>query len=343
MPYFEPVILFFLLGAFAGFVRSDLKIPGVLYESLSIFLLLAIGLKGGVELARYRLLDVALPALVVVGVGALIPLAAFPVLRRIGKLSRADAGSIAAHYGSVSVVTFAVASAYLARLGQATEGYMTVFLVFLEFPALVIGALLARYGERGTPKGHAGPPSWAAHAGPPSWKAHPEPTSLPFGRVLHEVFAGKSIVLLLGGLTIGWVAGPEGIAPLDRVFFDLFKGLLAFFLLEMGLVVASHFGDLRRAGGFLLAFATLFPLAAGGLGLMTGQLLGLSVGGITLLATLYASASYIAAPAAMRIAVPAANPALSIGAALGITFPFNLIVGIPLYHRLAQVLHHAGG
>ena len=159
---------------------------------------------------------------------------------------------------------------------------------------------------------------------------------------MHEVFAGKSIVLLLGGLTIGWLAGPNGIAPLDLVFFDLFKGLLAFFLLEMGLVAASRIGDLRRAGVFLLAFATLMPLAAGGLGLITGQLLGLSVGGITLLATLYASASYIAAPAAMRIAVPAANPALSIGAALGITFPFNLIVGIPLYHRLAQFLHHTG-
>lgn len=314
MAYFEPVILFFLLGAIAGFVRSDLKIPSVLYESLSIFLLLAIGLKGGVELARYRLLDVALPGLVVVLAGTLIPLVAFPILRRIGKLSRADAGSIAAHYGSVSVVTFAVGSAYLARLGQPAEGFMTVFLVLLELPALVIGALLARHGERGAP----------------------------WGQVLHEVFAGKSIVLLLGGLFIGWLAGPDGIAPLDRVFFDLFKGLLAFFLLEMGLVAASRIGDLRRAGIFLLAFATLFPLAAGGLGLVTGQLLGLSVGGTTLLATLYASASYIAAPAAMRIAVPAANPALSIGAALGITFPFNLIVGIPLYHRLAQSLHLTG-
>lgn len=314
MENFEPVVLFFLLGVIAGLVRSDLKIPGVLYESLSIFLLLAIGLKGGVELARYQLLDVALPALVVVIVGALIPLAAFPVLRHIGKLSRADAGSIAAHYGSVSVVTFAVGSAYLARLGQVAEGYVTVFLVLLELPALVIGALLARHGEHGTP----------------------------WGRVLHEVFAGKSIVLLLGGLVIGWLAGPDGIAPLDSVFFDLFKGLLAFFLLEMGLVAASRIGDLRRAGVFLLLFATLMPLAAGGLGLVTGQVLGLSVGGITLLATLYASASYIAAPAAMRIAVPEANPALSIGAALGITFPFNLIVGIPLYHRLAQHLQHAG-
>ena len=303
-----------MLGAFAGFVRSDLKIPGVLYESLSIFLLLAIGLKGGVELARYALLDVALPALAVVAAGALIPLAAFPILRRIGKLSRADAGSLAAHYGSVSVVTFAVGSTYLARLGEAVEGYMTVFLVLLEFPALVIGVLLARRGQH----------------------------NLAWGRVLREVFVGKSLVLLLGGLAIGWVAGPDGIAPLDTVFFDLFKGLLAFFLLEMGLVVASRFGDLRRAGAFLVAFAVFMPLAAAGLGLITGLLLGLSVGGITLLATLYASASYIAAPAAMRIAVPEANPALSIGAALGITFPFNLIVGIPLYHGLAQALHQAG-
>ncbi len=314
MPSVEPVILFFVLGAIAGFVRSDLKIPGVLYEALSIFLLLAIGLKGGVELARYPLLDVVLPALAVVVVGALIPLVAFPVLRGVGKLSSADAGSIAAHYGSVSVVTFAVGASYLARLGEAAEGYMTVFLVLLEFPALMIGVLLARRGEQATP-----------------WR-----------QVIHEVFAGKSIVLLIGGLVIGWVAGPGGIAPLDRLFFDLFKGLLAFFLLEMGLVVARRFGDLRRAGFFLVAFAVLMPLAAAGLGLVTGMLLGLSVGGVTLLATLYASASYIAAPAAMRIAVPQANPALSIGAALGITFPFNLVVGIPLYHRLAQHLHHVG-
>lgn len=314
MPYFEPVILFFVLGAFAGFMRSDLKIPGALYDSLSIFLLLAIGLKGGVELARYPLLEVALPALAVVLAGALIPLVAFPVLRVLGKLSVADSGSIAAHYGSVSVVTFAVGSAYLVRLGEATEGFMTVFLVLLEFPALVIGVLLARRGQSDTP----------------------------WGKVLHEVLTGKSLVLLLGGLFIGWVAGPNGIAPLDRVFFDLFKGLLAFFLLEMGLVAARRFGDLRRAGVFLVAFAILMPLASAALGLITGQLLGLSVGGITMLATLYASASYIAAPAAMRIAVPQANPALSIGAALGITFPFNLIVGIPLYHQFAQYIYQAG-
>ena len=315
MSAFEPVILFFVLGALAGLLRSDLKIPGVLYESLSIFLLLAIGLKGGVELSRYALSEVALPALAVVLIGSAIPLVAYPVLRKLGRLSRADAGSIAGHYGSVSVVTFAVGTTYLARLGESAEGFMTVFLVLLEFPALVIGILLARRGQKDTP----------------------------WGRVLHEALAGKSLVLLLGGLVIGWIAGPQGIVPLDKLFFDLFKGMLAFFLLEMGLVAAGRIGDLRRAGPFLLAFATITPLVSGALGLATGWLLGLSVGGTALLATLYASASYIAAPAAMRIAVPEANPALSIGASLGITFPFNLFVGIPLYHAAAATLIPAGG
>jgi len=307
---FEPVILFFILGLLAGLIRSDLKIPGVLYESLSIFLLLAIGLKGGVELSRYALTDLLGQALIVVLVATLIPLAAFPILHRFGRLARADAASIAAHYGSVSVVTYAVAASFLARIGESAEGYMVVFLVLLEFPALLIGVILAR-----------------RTAGATRW-----------GPLLHEVLSGKSIVLLVGGLLIGWVAGGEGIKPLDKLFFDLFKGMLAFFLLEMGLVAASRLADLRRTGPFLLAFATVMPLCAGLLGIVTAKELGLSVGGAVLLATLYASASYIAAPAAMRIAVPEANPALSIGAALGITFPFNLLVGIPLYHWLAVKL-----
>lgn len=307
---FEPVILFFLLGVIAGLARSDLKIPAVLYESLSIFLLLAIGLKGGVELARQSLSELLLPALVVVGIGALLPLIAFPVLQRLGRLSRADAASVAAHYGSVSVVTFAVGAAYLANMGQEYEGYMVVFLVLLEFPALMIGVWLAKRGQGDSN----------------------------MGKVLHEVFAGKSIVLLVGGLLIGWMAGSDGLKPLDNVFFDLFKGLLAIFLLEMGLVAAGRIGDLKRAGAFLLGFAVAMPLFAGALGALTASLLGLSVGGAALLATLYASASYIAAPAAMRIAVPEANPALSIGAALGITFPFNLVIGIPTYYWLASRL-----
>ncbi len=304
---FEPVILFFILGLLAGIIRSDLKIPGVLYESISIFLLLAIGLKGGIELAKVPVASLAGPALIVVLVAAIIPFLAFAVLHNVGRLARADAASIAAHYGSVSVVTFAVAASYLLRLDESYEGYMVVFLVLLEFPALVLGVILARRAGGDTRWGH----------------------------LLHEVFSGKSIVLLVGGLLIGWIAGADGIKPLDLLFMDLFKGMLAFFLLEMGLVVASRLADLRRAGFFLIGFAVLMPVFAGGLGVVTANVIGLSVGGAAMLATLYASASYIAAPAAMRIAIPEANPALSIGAALGITFPFNLVIGIPLYYWMA--------
>ena len=312
---FEPVVLFFVLGVAAGLLRSDLKLPVALYETLAIYLLLAIGLKGGAELASHPLAVVLPQALAAVAVAAVIPLLAFPVLRGMGKMSRADAASIAAHYGSVSVVTFAVGSAYLTRLAQPFEGYMAVFLALLEFPALLIGVALARRAE-----------------GPTAW-----------GELLREVFLGKSVFLLLGGLAIGWIAGPEGIKSIAPLFFDLFKGVLALFLLEMGLVTAGRLGDLRRFGPFLIVFAVVTPLLSGVLGAATGWLIGLSPGGTMLLATLYASASYIAAPAAMRIAVPEANPALSLGASLGITFPFNLLLGIPVYHWMAAAIHRIGG
>lgn len=311
---FEPVVLFFLLGVFAGLVRSDLKIPGSIYEALSIFLLLAIGLQGGVKLAQFPLSELILPSLAILLVGSLIPLVCFPVLRHLGRMSRADSASIAAHYGSVSVVTFSVGVALLAAEDVDFEGFMIVFLVLLEMPALVIGVMLARYG-----------------VGTVRW-----------GKMFHEVFFGKSILLLAGGLVIGFFAGPEGIKPLDILFFDLFKGILALFLLEMGLVASSRIAVLRTYGMFLTSFSIITPLVSGVVGTILGWALGLSVGGTMLLATLYASASYIAAPAAMRIAVPEANPALSIGAALGITFPFNIFVGIPIYFWMAQLIHSIG-
>jgi uncharacterized protein len=311
---FEPVVLFFVLGVFAGLVRSDLKIPGSIYEALSIFILLAIGLKGGVELAKHPVLDLLADGLAIVLVGALIPLIAFPILRYLGRMSRADSASIAAHYGSVSVVTFSVGITLLGQEMLDFEGYLVVFLVLLEIPALVIGVILARYGS-----------------GEVRW-----------GKLLHEVFFGKSIYLLAGGLVIGYVAGYEGIKPLDKLFFDLFKGVLALFLLEMGLVASSRIAALREYGAFLAGFAVLMPIISATLGSVTGWMLGFSVGGTFLLATLFASASYIAAPAAMRIAVPEANPALSIGASLGMTFPFNIFLGIPLYLWMSRLIHSSG-
>ncbi len=308
---FEPVVLFFVLGVLAGLLRSDLKIPASIYEALSIFILLAIGLKGGVELAKHPMGELIGQGLIIVAVGALIPLIAFPILRYLGRLSRADSASIAAHYGSVSVVTFSVGITLLGHEALDYEGYLIVFLVLLEMPALVIGVILARYG-----------------VGTVRW-----------GKLLHEVFFGKSIYLLVGGLVIGYIAGPRGIQPLDKLFFDLFKGVLAFFLLEMGLVASSRIAALRQYGVFLTGFAVVMPMVSAVLGTLCGWGLGLSVGGTFLLATLFASASYIAAPAAMRIAVPEANPALSIGASLGITFPFNIFLGIPVYLWMARLVH----
>jgi len=312
---FEPVVLFFLLGTIAGLLRSDLKIPSSIYEALSIYLLLAIGLKGGVKLAEQAQSELLVSASLIVLSACAIPLAAFALLRYLGRFARADAASIAAHYGSVSVVTFSVGVTFLGQAAVDFEAYMIVFLVLLEIPALVIGVLLARYGQ-----------------GPVRW-----------GKLLREVFFGKSIFLLIGGMAIGYIAGPEGIKPLDALFFDLFKGVLAFFLLEMGLVASSRIGDLKTYGPFLISFAIGMPVLSALLGIAVASGLGLSIGGTMLLATLYASASYIAAPAAMRIAVPEANPALSIGASLGITFPFNLFAGIPLYHWLAQTAHSLRG
>ncbi len=306
MSTLDPVVLFFLLGLAAGLVRADLRLPTAIYEFVSMILLLAIGLKGGVQLATQPVAALLADCALVVLLGLLLPLLAFPVLRRVGRLPRADAASMAAHYGSVSVGTFAVAISYAAVQGVDYEPFMPLFVVLLEIPAILVGIVLARGVGRDT-----------------RWRA--------LGR---EIFLGKSVVLLLGGLLIGWAAGPEGLASIDDLFFDLFKGVLALFLLEMGLIASAHLPGVLRHGPFLLAWGLLAPVVFGAIGILFGQLMGLSPGGTLLLAVLAGSASYIAAPAAMRAAVPEANPALSLTASLAITFPFNIVVGIPLFHRM---------
>jgi uncharacterized protein len=310
MSSLDPVILFFLLGLAAGLLRSELRLPPAIYEFLSVLLLLAIGLKGGVELSKQSFGSLAGQMGLVVAMGFVLPLLAYPVLRLAGRLARADAASIAAHYGSVSVGTYAAAAAWLTARGVPFEEYMPLFVVLLEVPAIVVGIVLARGISRET--------RWA--------------------KLGHEIFLGKGIVLLTGGLLIGWIAGPQGVAPIGDLFFGLFKGVLALFLLEMGLIAASQAGNLRKHGVFLGLFGIAMPLASAVIGGALGAAMGLSTGGIALLATLAASASYIAVPAAMRLAVPEANPALSLTAALGVTFPFNVLIGIPLYHRVAETL-----
>lgn len=321
----DPVVLFFLLGAFARLAKSDLRLPEALYETLSIYLLLAIGLKGGVEIAKHSLGAVAPQAIAIIAMGAVLPLLAFPVLRIFAKLSRADAGNIAAHYGSVSVVTFAVGIAFLTRQQVTYESYFPLFVALLEVPGIVVGILLAKMGRDALAAVPAGATSTPAPQKRVEW-----------GPLLHEVLLGKSVVLLVGGLVIGWIAGPQGIDPFKGLFFDLFRGVLALFLLEMGLVAAGRIADLKSRWLFMLGFGTLMPIAFAVIGILLGKMLGLSVGGMTLLGLLAGSASYIAAPTATRIAIPEANPGLSIGLALGVTFPFNITLGVPLYHAIAQ-------
>lgn len=309
----DPIILCFALGVASGLLKSDLRLPAALYETLSIYLLLAIGLKGGVELAKSPLAELVLPTLLTAALGIVTPVVAYVVLRRLGRFDRPDAAAIAAHYGSVSAVTFAVVLSYLARIGVPFEGYVTVLLVVLEIPAIAVGILIARLRTA---------------SGPMRW-----------GALLHEVFLGKSIYLLAGGLLVGFLAGPARMEAVSPLFFGLFKGALALFLLEMGIIASQRVADLRRTGAFLVAFGVGMPLVNGALGALGGLAAGLSPGGTTVLATLAASASYIAAPAAMRIAVPSANPTLYLTAALGITFPFNVILGVPIYHWMAGTVH----
>ena len=306
----DVVVFFFLLGVFARLVGSDLRLPEALYETLAIYLLLAIGLKGGIELSKQPLAALAPQVLACMALGFAIPFVLFPLLRAL-KLNGADAASVAAHYGSVSVVTFAVATAALAREGIAHESHAALWVAVMEAPGLIAGIVLARRAARGAEK--------------TNWR-----------ELGHDVLFGKSVLLLIGGLAIGAIAGEAGTAPIKAVFVDPFKGVLALLLLELGLVAGARLAEVKRFGIAVVAVGVGAPPLLALAGAALGWALGLSTGGVALLATLAASASYIAAPTAMRIAVPEANAALSITAALGITFPFNIVIGIPLYIELAR-------
>lgn len=305
----DAAILFFILGVIAGGLRIPLPFPDGLYKTLTLFLLLAIGLKGGVAMAAHLDLALLLKSVAIIVFGFALPFVAFPILRYFGGLDRLNAAAIAAHYGSVSVATYAVAVAVLESANIHYEAYFPLFVVLLEIPAILVGLVLAR--GRGAPQAR--------------------------GLVLREATLSPGIVLMVGGLLIG-MAGGDSVSRLDPLFNDLFPGLLALFLLKMGMVCAAQLGALKQNGPFLAAFGVFMPLLGGLLGALLGHGMGFSVGGVTLLAVLGASASYIAVPAALRIALPDANPTLSMSAALGITFPFNVLVGIPLYLLLAQWL-----
>lgn len=309
----SPIVLSFVLGLVAAGLRSDLSIPEAMAKGLAIYLLFAIGYKGGVEVAAAGV-DARLLAALLAGIAlsASIPLAAYGLLRLITRLGPVDAAAVAGHYGSISIVTFVAASSLLQSQGVYFEGWLVAVAAAMEAPAIVTALWLAGRHRRET-----------ARAGVP-WR---------------EVLLNGSIVLLIGAFLIGWMTGPAGMSEVEGFLVTPFKGVLCLFLLDMGLVAGRN---LLRSRAVLspgpVAFALLMPLIGAALGLIVGWALGLSVGGMAVLATLSASASYIAVPAAMRVALPEANPAVYLTLALGVTFPFNLAIGISIYLLAAQAI-----
>lgn len=309
----SPMVLAFAFAAVATAAGSDLRLPKALSTTLSVYLLFAIGLKGGVALSRAEPSELMLPALATLALGVLTPLVAFVAARRVMAVGRVDASALAAHYGSVSAVTFAAALTVVADAGEAVEDFLPALLALLEVPGIVVGLLLASTAVGGARGG---------------WR-----------RALHEAVLGRGVVLLVGGLAIGWIAGADGMAPVDPLFRDLFLGALTLFLLDLGVTAAQRARGALAAGPGLLVLATCVPLVNGAAGVALATAAGMSEGGSAVLGVMAASASYIAAPAAVRIALPDANPGIYLTASLGITFPFNLIAGIPLFLLLAGALH----
>lgn len=311
----SPVILFFVLGIFAPLIKSDLAIPEAFAKAMSIYLMAAIGLKGGIEVSASGFTpDLASAALAGLALSFLLPFVAFALLTRFGGLGQIDAGAVAAHYGSVSVVTFVTAKEILTGQGLSPAGYMVAVLALMETPAIISGLLLARRGQSNSKSEASG------------------------NGLLHEVFANGSVVLLVGSFVIGLIAGKDGFEPVKPLFDTGFRGVLCLFLLDMGLVAARRLTQSKKLNARLVALALILPITNGTFGVIIGTLIGLDVASAATLGILAASASYIAVPAAMRMALPEADPGIYLSMSLGITFPFNIIIGITFFSQLASMI-----
>lgn len=310
----SPIVLSFALGFGAATARSDLDFPEAIAKGLSLYLLFSIGFKGGAGVATHGA-DLRLAAALVTGVllSLTLPFLAFVLLRSLVGVAAIDAAAIAGHYGSISIVTFLAASSLLVERGIPFEGYMVAVAAAMEAPAILSALwLAAKWGGKGERDGR---------------------------NMLREVLLNGSIVLLVGSFVIGWITGKDGLTQIENFIVAPFKGVLCLFLLDMGLVAGR--GLLSNRGiltARLVAFGVIMPLLGSACGLAAGMALALSSGGVVLLAVLCASASYIAVPAAMRVALPQANPALSLTLSLAVTFPFNLILGIPLYLAVSELI-----
>ena len=304
-------VLVFILGFIGSRLKSNLLLPDQVYQFVSFYLLFGIGLKGGVELRGSEIESIAKPMLATVLLGTLIPVLAFIFLRFTTSINELNRGSIASHYGSTSLVTFSATLTFLDNSVIKYEGFAATLLTMMEIPGIVVGIYLgSRHLKRG----------------------------VPWSESLKEIVLGKTIILLTGGLLVGLISGAPGYDKVTPFFVALLPGFLSLFLLHLGYLAGSHISQLKEAGWTYICFAITFPILAGTMGVLAGHGSGLSIGGATVLGVLCASASYIAAPAAVGIALPDASKSLPIMASLGVTFPFNLILGIPYFYWLAMQL-----
>ncbi|MFB5636057.1 MAG: sodium-dependent bicarbonate transport family permease [Nitrosopumilus sp.] len=333
-----PIILFFLFGIIAARIKSDLKIPEAISEFLPIYLLAAIGLHGGIEMRNTGFENMLIPMLVAIGLSLIFTLNHYQILRRLGKFNIFDSYALASTYGAVGAVTFSVGLSFLKNQGVTSEGYLAAILAVLEPVAFILAIFLTnmavskqiRQKKQSFSKDNS------------EIDIGLQETKTKLSRVLHESITGKAIVILLGSIVIGYIIGEEGFSSIRIVFDEMFTGAIVIFMIEMGIIAGQRLDDIKKVGLFLTAFAIIMPTFNGVIGVLVATAMGLSLGGAVMFGLLLASASFIAAPAVLRHAIPQAKPSLYITSALGITFPYNIIVLLPIMFSISTLVHGEG-
>jgi len=334
-----PIVLFFLFGIIAARIKSDLKIPDAISEFLPIYLLAAIGLHGGIEMRETGFEKMLIPMMVAICLSLLFTLNHYQILRRLGKFNLFDSYALASTYGAVGAVTFSVGLSFLKNQGVTSEGYLAAILAVLEPVAFILAIFLTNMAVskqiKNKKKSLGKMESSELEMGVNETKTN-------LKQVLHESITGKAIVILLGSIIIGYVIGKEGFSSISIVFDELFTGAIVIFLIEMGIIAGQRLDDIKKVGVFLISFSIIMPTFNGVMGVLVATALGLSLGGAVMFGLLLASASFIAAPAVLRHAIPQAKPSLYITSALGITFPYNIIVLLPIMFMVSSVVHDEG-
>ena len=334
-----PIILFFLFGIIAARIKSDLKIPEAISEFLPIYLLAAIGLHGGIEMRNTGFENMLIPMLVAIGLSLLFTLNHYQILRRLGKFNIFDSYALASTYGAVGAVTFSVGLSFLKNQGVTSEGYLAAILAVLEPAAFIMAIFLTNMAV--SKQIRTKKLSFTKDVTSDIDVGLKE-TKTKLSQVLHESITGKAIVILLGCIVIGYIIGESGFSSIKIVFDEMFTGAIVIFMIEMGIIAGQRLDDIKKVGIFLIAFAVIMPTFNGIIGVLVATAMGLSLGGAVMFGLLLASASFIAAPAVLRHAIPQANPSLYITSALGITFPYNIIVLLPIMFAISTLVHGEG-